>query len=571
MVDASRNRVFSISLSVIWLLSTAATGLSAQPIEPSGFDLVGINLLREQDPSLTGRNTTVALICRSVTYIDGKPQNDYRPDLGHQCFSKTNFSLFNDTTLPANISEHSTAICSILFGRNSGNTELSPQVFDYRGLTYEANAQAFEFWYFLKKFVFVNAEPEADVISASIGSVFEDWWTRGIEAMVEQYGVVVVAGIGNGANSHDLPLYPAAGANVIAVGVVEVVTDSNSTQDQTKLTWARPEASSCGPTEDKRCKPDIVAPGNYLTAAAYEPNVYRPCGNYSSFATPVVAGTAALLVQKAKTDDSISEVICGRGGNNVIKAILMNTAKKLPYWHKGSLSKDDDHDVPLDYMHGAGVLDALGAYNTLVAGRFQPGDVAGQGWDLGTLEQKQQTENSYEFVIEKSENKMITVTLTWNRHYQKQYPFEALSKENVDIQLQLWALSDNDELDDILLDYSDSKVDNVEHIYCMADANYARYEIVVSFANDTDSVDGLMETYGLAWKATDKGQVDDAVSHDLNGDGRIDSHDMVVLLENIIKFSKGTDDYLLGDVNNDGKLDMNDVDSFVSQIEPDSR
>ena len=103
----------------------------------------------------------------------------------------------------------------------------------------------------------------------------------------------------------------------------------------------------------------------------------------------------------------------------------------------------------------------------------------------------------------------------------------------------------------------------------MADANYARYEIVVSFVND--AVDGLMETYGLAWKATDKDQVDDAVSHDLNGDGRIDSHDMVVLLENIIKFSKGTDDYLLGDVNNDGKLDMNDVDSFVSQIEPDSR
>jgi hypothetical protein len=467
--------------------------------------------------------------------------------------------LYNDPEPPAGISEHSTAICSILFGEDSDVQEQSTETFNYQGLTYEANAQVFEFWHFLKNQVFNNERPQADVISVSVGSVFDDWWTRGIEAIAEQYGTVVVAGIGNGSDVHDLPLYPASGSNIIAVGVTGCTGG--------EFSWAQPENSTCGPTEDNRCKPDIVAPGNYLVATTYEPNQYRHSGRYSSFATPVVAGTAALLIQKAQSDAEVADILAEVSGNCVIKAILMNTAAKLPYWHKGKLSKDDDHEAPLDFMHGAGVLDAFGAYNTLAAGRYQPGEVPTEGWDLGTLQQEQRPESRYQFVIPEPNNKMITITAAWNRHYQKQYPFEPIPEKDADIQIELWAYDRDGQREDVLLDYSDSKTDNVEHIYFTADANYTDYEIVVSFADDNPQP-GLTENYGLAWRVTDANRLWDKRWYDLNGDGRTNKEDIVVLLKNMTRFAKGSDDYLIGDINDDGIIDMNDVSLLIRQIDP---
>lgn len=553
-MDSCRYRTGFCVSSIFLLLAAVA---AAVPVQPEGFDCTGINLLRQQEPNLTGQGTTVALVCRSITYIDGRPQNDYRPDLTHHCFAGMNFALYNDPELPADISEHSTAICSILFGKDSdvhGQSTL-----DYQGLTYDANAQVFEFWYFLKNQVFNNVEPQADVISVSIGSVFDDWWTRGIEAMAEQYGTVVVAGIGNGSDAYDLPLYPAAGSNIIAVGVVQAKTAGG-------FSPAQPENSTCGPTEDNRCKPDIVAPGNYLVATANEPNQYRQSGNYSSFATPVVAGTAALLIQKAKADDSLEDVLTDNSWNCVIKAILMNTAAKLPYWHKGKLSKDDDHEAPLDFMHGAGVLDAFGAYNTLAAGRYQPGEVPVEGWDLGTLQQEQANENRYRFVIDEPNDKRITITVAWNRHYQKQYPFNPVPEENADIQLELWAYDKDGQREDILLDYSDSKTDNVEHIYFTANANYSDYEIIVSFADETGSQSKQAEKYGIAWRVTEANPQNGTASQDLNGDGKVNKEDIVVLLKNMTRFAKGSNDYLIGDINDDGLINMNDVSALALQI-----
>jgi hypothetical protein len=545
---------FCVFFVFLLLTSTAA----AVNVQPEGFDSIGVTLLRQQEPNLTGQGTTVALVCRSITYIDGRPQNDYMPDLAHHCFAETNLNLYNDTEIPAGISEHSTAICSILFGKDP---EQLTKPFEYQGLTCDANAQVFEFWYFLKNEVFNNVRPQADVISVSVGSVFDEWWTRGIESIAEQYGNVVVAGIGNGSTSYDLPLYPAAGSNVIAVGVV----GSESSQSENGFSWARPENSTCGPTEDNRCKPDIVAPGNYLVAAANEPNLYRLSGNYSSFATPAVAGTAALLIQKAKADANTAEVLTGQSGNCVLKAILMNTAEKLPYWHKGKLSKDDDHSAPLDFMHGSGVLDAFAAYNTLTAGRYQSGEIPDEGWDLGTISQEQTPEQRYQFTIADPNNKEITITAVWNRHYQKHYPFEPAPEKDADIQLQLWAYDKDGIREDVLLDYSDSKTDNVEHIYAAADANYTDYEIIVSFADD-DTGKGLAENYGLAWRVTDADRQQDKRWYDLNRDGQVNKQDIGVLLENASKSLRGSDDYLIGDINNDGKIDVKDISTFVSQI-----
>ena len=141
----------------------------------------------------------------------------------------------------------------------------------------------------------------------------------------------------------------------------------------------------------------------------------------------MVAGVAGLLIQAAKQDKRLDSILSPDGGNCLLKAILMTSATKLPYWHKGRLTVDDDHEVPLDYLQGAGMINAARAYQVLTAGRGSPGNVAAVGWDLNRLEGSQGLQQVYRIVVEEPANKMLTVTLAWNRHYDSQkYPFERL-------------------------------------------------------------------------------------------------------------------------------------------------
>ena len=104
-----------------------------------------------------------------------------------------------------------------------------------------------------------------------------------------------------------------------------------------------------------------------------------------------------------------------QGGNCVIKALLMNSATKLPFWHKGQLGPEDDHEVPLDYMQGAGMVNAVASYDLLAAGQQGAGTVLAHGWDLNDLSTSSPAE-VYEFSVYEP-NQMITATLSWNRHY----------------------------------------------------------------------------------------------------------------------------------------------------------
>jgi hypothetical protein len=102
-------------------------------LQPQGLDRAGIYALRQIDPSLTGTGVQFALICRSFTYIDGKPQNDYRPNIEHDCFGTSQFSFHDDGRLPSGISPHSTAICSILLGEDRSAYHPEIWAFHYQG------------------------------------------------------------------------------------------------------------------------------------------------------------------------------------------------------------------------------------------------------------------------------------------------------------------------------------------------------------------------------------------------------------------------------------------------------
>jgi hypothetical protein len=263
-----------------------------------------------------------------------------------------------------------------------------------------------------------------------------------------------------------------------------------------------------------------------------------------------------------------------------MKAILLNSARKLPYWHKGRLEKDDDHQAPLDYIQGAGLLNAVGAYKHLTAGPNKPGDVPTIGWDLNSLQKSENPQNIYKITLAEPADKVITTTAVWNKHYNSEYPFEPNPEEDANLRLELWAVDPNNHNNDYLLDYSDSSVDNVEHIYAQGDANYTNYELIVSFS-DIDDPNRIppAERYGLAWNvspvrsktATSNGvsdapDGDNILWYDLNADGVVNKLDFTILFDNLVASIKSPKDYLLGDINANGVFDVKDLQILLNHM-----
>ncbi|MBN1796200.1 MAG: S8 family serine peptidase [Sedimentisphaerales bacterium] len=568
VLRGSRARLLAGSYILLIILTASVQAAEVLEVQPENFKYAGIDKLQQENPSLTGKDTSIAVICRSLTYINGQPQNDYRPDVAHHCFGKTEFEFYDDGQSQPGLSNHSTSICSILFGYDPNASTDFLGKFTYKGIAYQSKAQIFEFWHFLKNNVFVNKPPQADVISASIGSVFEDWWTRGTESMAEHHGTIIVAGIGNGTEAFDPPLYPAACSNIIGVGVVDTISLGGVPLFLPDWAQANPANSTSGPTQDGRHKPDLIAPGDMFTALSNEPNNYELCGGYTSFATPTVAGTAALLIQYAKSDANLKEDFESSRKNCLIKAILMNSAKKLPYWHKGIISKADDYFAPLDRVQGAGMLDAFAAHKSLSAGRYRPGPIPDIGWDSGELKTHLITGKTYQLDINEPNDKLITATICWNRHFEESYPFNPSKEKDADIRLELWTYDSTGQMPDRLVDFSDSKTDNVEHIYCPADVNYTEYKIVAVLTNTDGLQEELTQQYSLAWSVTQKPKQPSMQWLDLNCDGIIDETDFSILLNNVFRFTQQSEEYLTGDINQDGRLDMKDVDVFLDYFGP---
>jgi hypothetical protein len=569
--DADNQAVSIRGLWVVALLvgllvgSGVARSQELSLAQPQGLDRVGIYALREIDPSLTGEGVRLGIVSRSVTYADGEPQNDYQPNVGHACLRGAALRFFDDGALPGGVSFHSTAICSILFGFDAAGTSPYLDPFLYQGVVPGAEGQIYEFQHFLTQYVSTGTRPDVDVLAASVGWPFEAWWTRGIEALAEHEGLVVVASIGNGAEASDPPMYPGASANAIGVGVVSSVKADDPAMSLSHFALAYPARSSPGPTLDGRCKPDLIAPGNCLVAGTAEASTYDLSGDWSSYATPVVAGVVGLLIQTAEQDATLEAILSPDGGNCALKAILMNSATKLPFWHKGRLGDEDDGEVPLDLVQGAGMVNAMGAHQLLTAGRVGPGDVPTVGWDLNELEAGQGLPQVYRMVVDEPAGKMLTATLAWNRHYGREYPFERMAEADSDLRLEVWVVDPEGSGDYELLYHCDSRVDNVEHIYMPMSAAHHIYAVVVSHSDGQRPDEGrAAERYGLAWSVGEEAERDSILKYDLNADGVVDGADIAVFLSNKSLGLTTPGAYVIGDINADGEIDGSDLERLYA-------
>ncbi len=544
---------------------------------PQSLGIVGVHDMKALDPTLTGQGVRFAIVSRAATYQDGESLNDYRPNLAHRSLSNSDITLRDGVSVPAGISSHSTAVCSILFGQDEAGYQEETGVFQYQGIVPAAQADVYELWYFMGEVVWQQKAEPLDIISVSCGWDFEDWYTRGIEALIEHEGVLAIASIGNGTDDFQASLYPGASANVIGVGVVDSVDSDSLGIRVAHFGLAHPEHSSCGPTGDDRSKPDLVAPGNCLAASADDVDSYVVTGSASSFAAPVVAGVAGLLVQKARQEPELSAAVSPDGGSCVMKALLMNSATKLPFWHKGELTLEDDHSVPLDYAQGAGMVNGVEAYLQLTAGRQGPGPVSDKGWDVNDLSTVDQTAQVYTLTVADPGEDYITATLVWNRHYEPVFPFESLFGKNHDLALELWAVDASDPTRDVRIDHSDSTEDNVEHLYTKSLSGFTEYQLIVllhqpvpSEGQEAGPLEEARERYGIAWSTAAGHDQKDIRWHDLNTDGVVDAADVRLLEETVAKrLWETSSTYTIGDVNTDGKIDMLDVEGL--QIERDRR
>ena len=386
-----------------------------------------------------------------------------------------------------------------------------------------------------------------DVITFSIGlggnTTASDEWSLAIDHVVNTNGRTITVAAGNsGPGAATLDGLPTGAFNAIIVGATGG-TGAATSEDYTQVA----DYSSRGPTDDGRAKPDIVAPGSLIHMPTLSGGWTDASG--TSFATPMVAGGAALLIDMGRDRGHATDP-------KVIKSVLLNSADKLAGWSHTSTQ-------PLDYSQGAGQMNLRRAYSQYLPWEQSPGDVGAVGWDTGSIDGS--TEDLYAIDVNVPGGRIISATLSWDR---------IVTTDGEDVEAVDYTFDHLDNLDLYLYDADDlttpiassvSTVDNVEHVYFTV-AQSGRYVIGVEM---TGAAPEDTETFALAWNVLPDPLIPSPPG-DVNADGNIDSLDITPLVTALlaadeVAFAEAypLGNYWAADVNGDYSVDALDITPFV--------
>ena len=265
----------------------------------------------------------------------------------------------------------------------------------------------------------VDFSGPTDVINSSWGfddPLASDPFTKAIDGLARAHPLTTLVLAAGNANTPANPSNnvggPASGYNSLSVGAVGdgsfngfgSVSDFSSRGPQDYYDPVH------GIVKGVRAPVNLVAPGagiaagfyggqtggNGLTLSTTAPDPSAGASDWysfglagTSFAAPIVSGGVSLLKS--------ASYILGWGDSSrdtrVIKAVLMNSATKLPGWDNGQHTAADgsiETTQSLDWALGAGMLNLDRAFDQYLA---MTADVSGTGggtvtktgWDLGTL------------------------------------------------------------------------------------------------------------------------------------------------------------------------------------------
>jgi len=276
-------------------------------------------------------------------------------DAGNPLFGGRVVKQVTLTSLPGNSAGdgrgHGTFVAGIAAGSAQGYTGAAPSakivsldVMDDQGMALTSDVIAAADWIWQNKGAYDIRVANFSLHSTAPASVFWDPLDRAVEKLWFS-GVTVVTASGNYAvdGQPSSVLYaPGNDPFVITVGANDI-NGSVSTNDDTAAAW-----STYGYTLDGFAKPELAAPGRYMigpipptsTLALDRPGSMTAPGyiqlSGTSFAAPVVAGTAAYLLALHPTWTP-----------DQVKGALMLTAKPTP--------------LALPFSEGVGEVDAARA------------------------------------------------------------------------------------------------------------------------------------------------------------------------------------------------------------------
>lgn len=138
--------------------------------------------------------------------------------------------------------------------------------------------------------------------------------------------LLILFSAGNAGSSNNTITTPSTAKNCLSVGASENIQPDggNAADDPDDIAYF----SSRGPTDDGRIKPDLVAPGTWIMSTlshVIDPNNDYTYKSGTSMATPLTAGTAALVRQYYVENESIAPSAA------LIKATLINGATDMGY------------------------------------------------------------------------------------------------------------------------------------------------------------------------------------------------------------------------------------------------
>ena len=476
----NRSRIFRIA-AVLILLGLVTTN-------PSLADTNSISLI-----NLTGGITAYNGTGIRIGQVEGPgvPDSNNVYIAGRVALTT---NLVNGTS--GTVAAHSTQVAGVLVGPSNNVPGVAPGAMVYSvvdpsayGPASQTNTAAAAWFLATNQNVRVInlSDRTSDPGTNTVGT---DYASRSLDRLVSQTGVTFVKSAGNNGPGANTITEPGGAYNIITVGAVSNLPTATTVAD----------FSSRGSLSDGRSKPDIVAPGENITMPT------TPIGaggnaltnnDGTSFAAPHVAGVAARLIQFGDTKGG------GASDPRTIKAVLLNSATKLPGWTQtGTTTNAGVISVnhPLDANQGAGLLNAGRAFNELAAGPFFPtqaGNSATQGlvnvigWDWNYA----QLGLTNIYMLKTQAVGEVRLTLTWYRDVDANLNVSGLA--NLD--LMLWSSANTTLTNLSLKAQSVSVVDNVEQLY-VTDLAVSNYAFGVYYAGYSGGPAPASIDYGLAWE-----------------------------------------------------------------------